>query len=50
MPYKSNAQRAYLHAENPDLAAKWDAEIRAKKPHKSSVKAQARKAFGGRTH
>ena len=24
MPYKSKAQRAYLHIHEPKLAAKWD--------------------------
>lgn len=45
MPYKSKAQAAYMHAEHPDIAAKWDAE--KKKPHKGKVKSIARKAFGG---
>ena len=31
MPYKSEAQRRYLHARHPGIAAKWDAEIRRKK-------------------
>jgi hypothetical protein len=31
MPYKSDAQRRYLHAKHPDIAAKWDAEIRSKR-------------------
>jgi hypothetical protein len=34
MPYKSAAQRGYLHAQHPEIAAKWDAEIRAKKKRK----------------
>lgn len=31
MPYVSDKQRRYLHAVHPEIAAKWDAEIRAKK-------------------
>jgi len=31
MPYKSAAQRGYLHARHPEIAARWDAEIRGKK-------------------
>ena len=31
MPYKSDAQRRYMHAQHPEIAAKWDAEIRRKK-------------------
>lgn len=26
MPYKSTAQRAYLHANRPGIAARWDKE------------------------
>lgn len=47
MPYKSKAQAAYMHAQHPDIAAKWDAEANSKKPHKGKVKSIARKAFGG---
>ncbi len=47
MPYKSNKQRKFMHAEHPDIAAKWDAEMSGKKPHKTKVKSVARKAFGG---
>ena len=31
MPYKSDAQRRFMHARHPGIAAKWDAEIRSKK-------------------
>jgi hypothetical protein len=34
MPYKSNDQRAYMHIHHPEIAKKWDAEIRAKKKKK----------------
>jgi hypothetical protein len=30
MPYRSKAQRAYLHIHNPALAKKWDAEYGGK--------------------
>ncbi len=36
MPYKSDAQRRFMHARHPGIAAKWDAEIRAKKKGKVS--------------
>ena len=31
MPYKSAAQRGWMHIHEPGIAAKWDAEIHAKK-------------------
>ncbi len=31
MPYKSDAQRKYMHAVHPEIAKRWDAEIAAKK-------------------
>lgn len=31
MPYKSDKQRRFMHARHPEIAAKWDAEIRRKK-------------------
>lgn len=31
MPYKSDAQRKYMHAQHPEIAAKWDEEIRSAK-------------------
>jgi hypothetical protein len=34
MPYASDKQRAYLHINEPEIAAKWDAEM-ADKPKKS---------------
>lgn len=45
MPYKSDKQRKYMHAQHPEIAKKWDAEIRT---HKSTVKSAAHKTFGGR--
>ncbi len=26
MPYKSQAQRRFLHSQHPDIAARWDKE------------------------
>lgn len=36
MPYKSKKQRAYLHANEPKLAKKWDKKYggKIKKPKK----------------
>jgi len=31
LPYASDAQRRYMHAKHPRLAAKWDKEIREHK-------------------
>jgi hypothetical protein len=31
MPYVSDKQRKYMHAKHPEIAAKWDEEIRKKK-------------------
>ena len=31
MPYKSKAQKAYLHINKPKLAKKWDAKYGKKK-------------------
>lgn len=30
-PYVSNKQRKYMHAKHPDIAARWDAEMKGKK-------------------
>lgn len=30
VPYKSAAQRKFLHAKHPDIAAKWDKEYGGK--------------------
>lgn len=37
MPYKSDKQRAYLHAQKPAVAARFDKEIRAKKTAKKAA-------------
>jgi hypothetical protein len=38
MPYKSAKQRAYLHAKEPALAAKWDKKYGGKVQKKTSKK------------
>jgi hypothetical protein len=35
MPYKSDAQRRFMHAKHPGIAAEWDEEIRAKRKKKT---------------
>lgn len=37
MPYKSDAQRKFMHAQHPEIAKKWDDEIRSKKGGKVKV-------------
>ena len=36
MPYKSEKQRKYMHAKHPEIAERWDEELRraAKKKRK----------------
>jgi hypothetical protein len=53
MPYKSPAQRAYLHIQEPAVAAEWDKEEKKKKKSKkpwskdgSVAEKAARKAAG----
>jgi hypothetical protein len=36
MPYASEAQRKYLHANEPEVAAKWDAEEKGMTPSKKN--------------
>lgn len=31
MPYKSDKQRKYLHSQKPEVAARFDKDIKAKK-------------------
>ena len=45
MPYKSERQRKFMHMKHPEIAARWDAEM---KTHKSKVKSAAQKHFGGK--
>jgi hypothetical protein len=32
VPYKSDKQRRYLHSQKPEIASKWDAEMKKRKP------------------
>lgn len=41
MPYQSDAQRRFMHAKHPDIAARWDEEIRRKRRKKAVSKARA---------
>lgn len=43
MPYKSDAQRGYMHANHPEIAARWDKEARRKKKTRSGRRATLRK-------
>ena len=38
MPYASDKHRAYLHINEPEIAAKWDAELKSKKKDTSRQK------------
>ena len=45
MPYASDAQRRFMHAVHPDIAAKWDKEQHSSKgPHKMPKRKTKRKA------
>jgi len=41
MPYKSEAQRAYMHIHHPEIAVRWDKEYKdhGKLPHYARKKA-----------
>jgi hypothetical protein len=36
MPYASDDQRRFMHARHPEIADRWDAEIREKRKHQPS--------------
>lgn len=36
-----------MHSQKPEIAKKWDAEMKGK-PHKSKIRSAAKKAFGGK--
>jgi hypothetical protein len=38
MPYASEKQRRYLHAKEPQVAAKWDREAKRRKTAKKATK------------
>lgn len=40
MPYKSDKQRAFMHAKHPDIAARWDKEYGGKVVKTTKKKAQ----------
>jgi len=42
MPYASDAQRRFMHVRHPEIAAKWDAEIRAAKKKRKVKKASSK--------
>ena len=42
MPYRSKAQRAYMHIHHPKLAAKWDRKYGGKIAKKKSTKGKKR--------
>jgi hypothetical protein len=49
MPYKSQKQMAMMHAKMPQMAARWDAEMKAKGqkfPTKKAAKKTAPKRKG----
>ena len=46
MPYKSEKQRSYLHAKEPELAAKWDKKYGSKpKPSKKRKKRKSKSSL-----
>lgn len=45
MPYASNKQRRFMHAQHPDIAKRWDKEMRGKKKYKISS-ANLKGSFG----
>jgi hypothetical protein len=42
MPYASDKQRRFMHAVHPDIAARWDKEIRTKRRAKNARKKRSR--------
>lgn len=47
MPFKSAKQKAYLHKNKPEMAARWDAEEKQGKPKGKAKKNKSHKAFEG---
>ena len=44
MPFKSEKQRKFMHAQHPDIAKKWEAETKAeKKAEKKATKSKPKK-------
>jgi hypothetical protein len=44
MPYVSDKQRRYMHSQHPDIAARWDKEMR-----KKGTRKKTRRKAKGRT-
>lgn len=46
MPYKSDAQRKFMHAKHPEIAARWDKEYpnQGKLPAKVGKKKRIKRA------
>lgn len=47
MPYRSEKQRRFMHAQHPDIAARWDREtggkvVKISKPKKSTHETKKR--------
>lgn len=38
MPFKSQAQRAWMHANHPEMAERWEKETKGKLPKKKKKK------------
>jgi hypothetical protein len=47
MPYASDKQRRFMHAVHPDIAARWDKEIRTKRGTKRRAKNARKKRSRG---
>jgi hypothetical protein len=43
VPYQSEKQRRFMHAEHPDIAARWDKEARKKTKRKKRGRAATRR-------
>jgi hypothetical protein len=48
MPYRSEAQRRFMHARHPDIAARWDSEYGGKIVKKGKKPSRAKEAIKGR--
>lgn len=46
MPYASQKQNAWMHINKPDIAARWDKEMKSKKKYKISVNNKLKGALG----
>tara|TARA_B100001123_G_C15060297_1_gene927286 strand:+ start:164 stop:292 length:129 start_codon:yes stop_codon:yes gene_type:complete len=40
MPFKSKKQRAWMHANKPEMAKRWEAEEKKTKPKKKKRKSK----------